>query len=198
MPKIFNEQDQKRLRESLLKAGFDMICENGYKATTVDEITKKVKIAKGSFYLFFASKEEFVAELLMWQYGRFDAYIVHEMKKFALSEKERIHNILTDIAQNKNHHFFFLRPAEQAEIRNALNDETWNAFKNDERKFFRRMVCLFGKDPDMCKPEVVCNLLMSLLASIYAPEHIPFSFAEAMKDTVFYQVQMLFHYITTH
>ena len=198
MAKMFDEQDQKRIRHLIFETGFDLIRENGYKATTVEDITQKVGIAKGTFYTFFTSKEDFVTALLVWQHDRFYEHIESEMKKDAISDDVRIHRALMDIAGNSGRRFFFLRPAEQQEIKKTLSEEKWAAFKSGELEFYSRIVKLFGKDPEVCKPEVVCNLLMSLLVNIYAPEHIPFSFGDTMKDTVFYQAHMLFHYIVTH
>jgi len=198
MAKVFSEQEYERIRISIFEKGFDLVRENGYKATKVEDVTNAVKISKGTFYKFFISKEEFVAELLIWQHDKFYTHIENEMKKPALSDDVRIHRALMDIAENSGRRFFFLRPAEQQEIKKTLSEEKWVAFKSCELEFYSRIVKLFGKDPEVCKPEVVCNLLMSLLVNIYAPEHIPFSFGNTMKDTVFYQAHMLFHYIVTH
>lgn len=42
----------------------------GYPATTVDGICKKAEVSKGSFYHFFASKEDLGVALLEWYYQR--------------------------------------------------------------------------------------------------------------------------------
>lgn len=51
-------------REDILKAGLDLMFENGYSATGIKEITNRVSIPKGSFYNHFNNKEEFGLEVV--------------------------------------------------------------------------------------------------------------------------------------
>ena len=56
MPAIFSEQQKEKLREQLLITGFELLKQFGYRKMTIDDITKKCAIAKGTFYRFFKSK----------------------------------------------------------------------------------------------------------------------------------------------
>ena len=51
-------------REKLLDQGVHMLMTQGYHGTGIKEILDIVKIPKGSFYNYFASKEEFAAEAI--------------------------------------------------------------------------------------------------------------------------------------
>lgn len=51
-------------REALIEAGIIHLSANGYHGTGIKQILDEVKVPKGSFYNFFASKEAFVAELI--------------------------------------------------------------------------------------------------------------------------------------
>ena len=51
-------------REALIVAGINHLSANGYHGTGIKQILDEVKVPKGSFYNFFASKEAFVAELI--------------------------------------------------------------------------------------------------------------------------------------
>jgi TetR/AcrR family transcriptional repressor of nem operon len=51
-------------REQLLTEGVNLLMQQGYHGTGLQEILDKVKIPKGSFYNYFASKEEFGAEVI--------------------------------------------------------------------------------------------------------------------------------------
>ena len=42
----------------LLKVAIELFAKNGFKKTTVEDITKKAKVAKGTFYNFFEKKED--------------------------------------------------------------------------------------------------------------------------------------------
>ncbi len=51
-------------REALIQEGIQQISSFGYHGTGIKQILDKVKVPKGSFYNFFASKEAFVAEVI--------------------------------------------------------------------------------------------------------------------------------------
>lgn len=63
MPIGFTDEEQKAIKEKLFYAGIELIRELGVQRTTVDKLTKKCGIAKGSFYLFYSSKEEYLMAL---------------------------------------------------------------------------------------------------------------------------------------
>lgn len=51
-------------REDIVKAGLDLMFQDGYHATGIKDITEKVQIPKGSFYNHFSSKEDFGLEVV--------------------------------------------------------------------------------------------------------------------------------------
>lgn len=63
MPTAFTKEQQETIKEKLFIAGIKLIRELGVQRTTVDKLTKKCGIAKGSFYLFYSSKEEYLLAL---------------------------------------------------------------------------------------------------------------------------------------
>jgi AcrR family transcriptional regulator len=64
MPKAFSDEDKERIRGRLLEAGRKRFTRYGVKKTTIEELAGAAGIAKGSFYLFFDSKEDLYVELL--------------------------------------------------------------------------------------------------------------------------------------
>ena len=57
-------------QEKILDAAKVLMLSKGYPATTVDGICKKANVSKGSFYHFFASKEDLGVALLEWYYQK--------------------------------------------------------------------------------------------------------------------------------
>lgn len=78
MPK-FSDAEREAIATALLQKGEQLFCEYGLRKVTVEEIAKAAGIAKGSFYAFYASKEELYFAILarcqqdMW--GRMDAFL---------------------------------------------------------------------------------------------------------------------------
>lgn len=64
MPKAFSEEEKGRIHGRLLEAGRKRFTRYGLKKTTIEELAGAAGIAKGSFYLFFDSKEELYVALL--------------------------------------------------------------------------------------------------------------------------------------
>ncbi|MGC8765012.1 MAG: TetR/AcrR family transcriptional regulator [Brevinematia bacterium] len=64
MPKAFSEKEKDWIKEKLLKEGQKLFERYGLEKTTVDEIVRNVGISKGSFYLFYNSKEELFFDIL--------------------------------------------------------------------------------------------------------------------------------------
>ena len=63
MPIPFTEEEMTKLRHELILAGIRLSRELGLQRMSVEKITSAVGIAKGSFYIFFDSKEDFILEI---------------------------------------------------------------------------------------------------------------------------------------
>jgi len=64
MPKGFTDAQKKQLQMDLKNAGKKLFVQYGVKKTSVSLLTESVGIAKGSFYLFYDSKEELFIDIL--------------------------------------------------------------------------------------------------------------------------------------
>ena len=65
LPKIFTGEDRDIIRRSLLENGRKAIEKDSYKNISVADIAAQTGIAKGTFYNFFSSKEEFFYEIML-------------------------------------------------------------------------------------------------------------------------------------
>ncbi|RLE27205.1 TetR/AcrR family transcriptional regulator, partial [Candidatus Acetothermia bacterium] len=65
MPRAFTDAERERIRERLLAVGRELFARYGLRKTTVEELARASGIAKGTFYLFFPSKEALYAEVLL-------------------------------------------------------------------------------------------------------------------------------------
>lgn len=58
------EEKKREKRNRLLKAGTGLFSERGFGATTVNDITQRAGVAKGTFYLYFQDKRQLLTEIL--------------------------------------------------------------------------------------------------------------------------------------
>lgn len=67
MPKSYSEQERDYIRKRLKEEAAKCLALYGVRRTTVDEIVKRVNIPKGTFYLFYKSKELLLFEVIQEQ-----------------------------------------------------------------------------------------------------------------------------------
>jgi AcrR family transcriptional regulator len=64
MPRGFTEEQRTRIRDALMQAGREQFARLGLKRANVADLAAAAGIAKGSFYLFFESKEDLFFDIL--------------------------------------------------------------------------------------------------------------------------------------
>ena len=73
-------------REALIDAGIEQLSVHGYHGTGIKQILDDVKVPKGSFYNFFASKEAFVAEVI----GHYSQKLLAQLNDFIQGEGQSL------------------------------------------------------------------------------------------------------------
>lgn len=58
-------------KEEIISTGVKLIIEKGYSNTSIQDITSKMGIAKGSFYTYFKSKDEFILNIIFNKISQF-------------------------------------------------------------------------------------------------------------------------------
>ncbi|AXN39234.1 hypothetical protein CN689_16425 [Peribacillus butanolivorans] len=81
---LMNEKHKKIIDKSV-----EIFAEKGYHATSVQEITEKCGIAKGSFYNYFKSKEELLVSIFKYYYGALTDSLLDIELDDSLSSKEK-------------------------------------------------------------------------------------------------------------
>ena len=71
MPKAWSKQEKEIIRKNLINESRKLFEKYGLQKTTVDEIVRAARISKGSFYLFYRSKEELYFDVLETVEGEF-------------------------------------------------------------------------------------------------------------------------------
>lgn len=163
MPYAFTEEESKRIRQELILAGIRLSKELGVQRMSVEKLTAAVGIAKGSFYLFFGSKEDFILEVA--------AYASEETQKMLLKKL----NGRTQMSAHEFMEFFNEYLHSDLDLMNGLTISDFYWLKNHIKK-----QVLF--DPDMqiktaqfwlslisdVREDVDTGTFVNLIKSIYA------------------------------
>lgn len=64
MPRAFTEDETRRIREHLRRAGTELFSRRGLRSTTIEDLASAAGISKGAYYRFYDSKESLFVELL--------------------------------------------------------------------------------------------------------------------------------------
>lgn len=72
MEGTLSRRERKKLetRQGLLEAALSLFRDKGYDETTVEEITERADVAKGTFFNYFPSKEALLSDLMVWQFSQ--------------------------------------------------------------------------------------------------------------------------------
>lgn len=93
-----SEQEKTARRKEIIERGLELVLQKGYNATGIQEIANVAGIPKGSFFNYFASKEEFAVELLK----RYMEGLVSRHVPFLLDRSqpipERLRNFFNDMS----------------------------------------------------------------------------------------------------
>ena len=68
MPKSYSDQEREYIIKRLKEEAAKCLAQYGVRRTTVDELVKRVNIPKGTFYLFYKSKEILLFEVIQEQH----------------------------------------------------------------------------------------------------------------------------------
>ncbi|MEA2013878.1 MAG: TetR/AcrR family transcriptional regulator [Thermodesulfobacteriota bacterium] len=76
MPGKRREREREQRRKTILRAARKLFFKQGYNPVTVADIAKKAELSKGAIYLYFNSKEEICAQILLDDIERFHAEVL--------------------------------------------------------------------------------------------------------------------------
>lgn len=79
MPNAFTDEEIKRIRSELIQVVIRFSKELGLQKMSVEKLTEAVGIAKGSFYLFFDSKEDFILAIAEYAGGETQKMLVSKL-----------------------------------------------------------------------------------------------------------------------
>jgi len=116
-------------RNLILKAGEEIIGKKGFSNATIEEITKKAKVGKGTFYLYFKNKEELFYSIVK---EGLDALVIEirkateEIEGFFEKLKKGIEMYL--LYHQKNYFLFKILLQEKPFLKNKNFVNFWDDF----------------------------------------------------------------------
>ena len=85
-------------RKKIIDKAWELFAKNGYEETKVEDITKDLGISKGSFYTYFATKEELLYEIL----GKIKKEVIENLENINVDQTSE--KVLEDYVKAKMNH----------------------------------------------------------------------------------------------
>lgn len=158
MPVIFNEEKRMNIRASLLKNGFELIKKYGMKKTSIEEIAKSCGIAKGTFYNFFNSKEEFVFEIIQDKRNETKRYFRSLLDKNGHMDRTEVRQYLEHMADPENNLYLYLTAEDIAILHTRLPKGIIPKDEDVKTTTTLLMDCIKGRSPS-CDWRVLANYI---------------------------------------
>ena len=98
MPKAYTEYEKEVIINNLKKEALLSLKEYGVKKTTVDDLVRKVHIPKGTFYLFYKSKEALLFDSIQTVHDQIQSKFIKNVKALKDSlNGEQLTSILMNV-----------------------------------------------------------------------------------------------------
>ena len=85
MPKCYSQQEREYIEKRLKEEAASCMGQYGIRHTTVDEIVKRVNIPKGTFYLFYKSKELLLFEVIQEYHEKIEQNMIQQCEQLGTS-----------------------------------------------------------------------------------------------------------------
>lgn len=101
MPRSYSEQEREYIRKRLKEEAAKCLAQYGVRRTTVDEIVQRVHIPKGTFYLFYPSKELLLFDAIQEQHERITSELYQAISDLAGTElsAEKLTDVIVEFFQ---------------------------------------------------------------------------------------------------
>ena len=190
MPKVaYSEEDRERIRTQLVAVGLELMAKQGIQHTTVEQVYKKVGISRTFFYSFFSTKEDLIVETLYLQQPKIIQYVQALMADPILSWREAVKQFLHACCYGEENGIAVLTIEEQQLIFKRLSKESYQVFRQKQRRLFGEILENFGIRTDERRIGLFTNLsLATIVVRRALPDTLPFLVPEAADETVDFQI----------
>lgn len=153
MPKCYSEEERAQIIKRLKEEAAKCLNQYGIRRTTVDELVKRAKIPKGTFYLFYPSKEALLFEVILEFHEQIEQ---HMMKSLSSLNAETLtsHQLTDAIFQvfKAAEEMPILKMIQSDEIKilaRKLPPETLEAHLNHDHSVLEQIFAKLPVNPDI-------------------------------------------------
>ena len=159
----FSEREREEIGQRLLNSGYELSTEIGLKKMTVAMIAKNSGIAVGSFYNFYASKEDFVVAMIRDTEVRFEREMASHFSKDGTITLKRFLEVFRENFRPEQNILLRMKLDDWVWLKSHITDSSYFDQSNDLKKFEFISAKIKGIRLD-ANPGVVVNFIKSIYA----------------------------------
>jgi AcrR family transcriptional regulator len=167
MPKTFSERERAVIKEAMLNVGAALLRKKGIRQLSVEDITKGANIAKGSFYSFYNTREEFFWDIIKAE----ERKLIEEILSVASQDsdlKTKARKIFLDLYLNENCIIYFLPPEDIEYVMRKLPPERLEESRENGFNVNRKILLVCGINDSQENVEIVTAMLQLFRAARYS------------------------------
>lgn len=159
----FSEKEREEIRQKLLDSGYELSTETGLKKMTVAMIAKSTGVAVGSFYNFYASKEDFVVAMIRDTELRFEKEMASHFSKEGTITLKRFLEVFRENFRPENNILLRMKLDDWVWLKSHIKGTQYLNTEKDLEKFDFLIPRIKGIRNDI-DPGVVTNFIKSIYA----------------------------------
>jgi len=157
----FTEKERVEIRQRLIDSGYELSTEIGLKKMTVAMIAKNTGVAVGTFYNFYASKEEFVIAMIRETEKGFEEKMKSNFSKDGTITLKKFLDVFRDNFKPENNVLLRMKLDDWVWLKSHINDSAYLNKTNDLEKYEFMFTRIKGLRRDI-EPGVVVNFIKSI------------------------------------
>ncbi len=169
MPKSFDENEREYIKKRLKEEAKECLNLYGIRKTTVDELVKRVNIPKGTFYLFYGSKELLLFDVINDVHDEIQGQIIRELQ--ALNGKidsEKLAGLLFRLYKKVDNTFLLniFTNGELEMLMRKLPDETVEAHFDRDDLMIKKLLSVIPENQALdieCFSGALRGIFLSML-----------------------------------
>lgn len=161
MPKVVNENERNLYRKAMLSAVVSLLKQKSLRKITVEDITKKVGISKGSFYFYYEAKEILFFETIKHFENNFIAEL-SRIQNMNIDPKEKILKVMKEMYLSDESILLYITPIDFEWLMRKLPVEYSESEQQKSQSNFTNLLSLFQINPQKLDINVISILLDTL------------------------------------
>ena len=159
----FSDKEREEIRQKLLDSGYELSTDIGLKKMTVAMIAGSAGIAVGTFYNFYASKEEFVIAIIRDTEMRFENEMEKHFSKDGTISLKKFLEVFRGNFKPENNILLRMKLDDWVWLKSHISDSAYLNKTTDIKKYEFLFTRIKGIRQD-ADPGVVVNFIKSIYA----------------------------------